>query len=493
VAYRVLTEQSGRSVIVASAEDGEGYFVPPQGQGPIRNFQLSKLPLCWLGGMHGVGKDSLLIAVSVLPHVLPFPTLVVSARRHLADRDLRPMRKEYYTVWHYVPVQTEAELLALRAAAFPGLDEVDVRRRMELWGPIPRHVLALPAPRQQQELWARADAVELAALVQMAQPQISDAGGSGGLDARHHLLHERAAGQDAPPDSPAPDPRSVEYYVDGVVAIVSRPMLRYVAERALREQAWGVSSLPGTASFGAAGALRGVRFEAVVLAMLAEGFQFECRQLGDIYRGTAAVQGLQIGLQADTAVAADADGEEGTRRHRAGLQAERVKWSSVSELTLYKGDQRLLVPRDRKQAGLNALFWDEEAGHHWPLNCEPPKSFGRELHSQGLADAVLALGWTSEGGWPRSPAPASDRIQAAKQIEYFWAVPEHLYFDTGSGWKVSVRYPDRPGTAKEALQYVTRYALCVPSVARIRRLLDACEALGVPLPQELLQLDSNEE
>jgi len=73
--------------------------------------------------------------------------------------------------------------------------------------------------------------------------------------------------------------------------------------------------------------------------------------------------------------------------------AERREWSSVSGLSGYqgaKGVNTLLAPRDRNEAGLDTLFWDGKAGHHWPLNCTVAETHG--LHAQGLADAVVDVG-----------------------------------------------------------------------------------------------------
>jgi hypothetical protein len=103
-------------------------------------------------------------------------------------------------------VPTADDVLALNALDSTPLDEKGIKERMELWGPIPRHVLIDCSREEQLDLWKRVQGVSLDALVALARAQASSHGGGDELDARHRIVQERAAGQDAEPGTPAADP-----------------------------------------------------------------------------------------------------------------------------------------------------------------------------------------------------------------------------------------------------------------------------------------------
>jgi hypothetical protein len=90
-----------------------------------------------------------------LPPVFSFPILVVLSPEQLRDRELRDTLDDYWGVKHYMPIPTEEEVLALREVASPHVNVEGVHTRMQLWGPIPRHVLVNISPLLQQELKMR--------------------------------------------------------------------------------------------------------------------------------------------------------------------------------------------------------------------------------------------------------------------------------------------------------------------------------------------------
>lgn len=436
--------------------------------------------------MPDLGENPLLVADSLLPPPLPFPTLVVSSPGRLADRGLNDRLNSYYAR-AYIPVPTADDVLALNALDSTPLDEKGIKERMELWGPIPRHVLIDCSREEQLDLWKRVQGVSLDALVALARAQASSHGGGDELDARHRIVQERAAGQDAEPGTPAADPTRVEFYARGAVTIASPSLLRWIAERLIEEKKWDAAHLiDASVGIGALGALRGIKFEEAVLAALEEGCELACLPLADARpRGKADAGAAASAPAAATpaATAADdaaADSEGPTRKV---LAAPRVTWTTAAELAQHKGVLSLLVPSNRNVAGLDALIWDESTKRHLPLDCTVSKQHG--LHAQGLADAVMQLGWSPDNGWPRLSSAKSK--QTRMQIKYFWAVPEDIFK------KRIVRQLPKKGSnetheAKAAYEHVQQYALCVPPQLTITRVASACRSQGVRLPAELLRL-----
>jgi hypothetical protein len=96
VIYRVLTEQPERTVIFASTKSREGFVIPPNGH--VRYLRLCDVDLTTIKRMRDIGPNPLLIADSMLPPVLRFPTLVVSSPGRLSDRNLNNTLNSYWGV-----------------------------------------------------------------------------------------------------------------------------------------------------------------------------------------------------------------------------------------------------------------------------------------------------------------------------------------------------------------------------------------------------------
>lgn len=413
---------------------------------------LSECPIESLDNMPGLGEHPLIIADSLLPPVLRHPTLVVSSPGRLVNRELKDTLNSYWDQRFYMPLPTTAEIWDMQAVAFPHLDRAGVERRLGLWGPVPRYVLVKVDPEQQVQLWLDAESVQLDTLAALARGHV---GLGGERDAPYRLVHARAAGQDAEPGSRVADPSNAAFYRRGRVAIASLPMLRHIVTTLKRTQAWHAAFLvDASLGIGDLGSLHGLKFENIVCALLEEGLTLPCRDLHDDSTSTLTIRATP-----------------------------RAIWSDPAELEKLRGSPRLLVPRDRNEAGLDALLWDEHAAHHWPLDCTVSASHG--LHAQGLAHAVKALGWTPEGGWPRKTGPGNQN--RAPRIKYYWAVPEDRF---NRGWS-EPQHPKK-GTdgsllARATFERVHQYALSIPPAQTIARVAKVCEQEGVPLPGRLLE------
>lgn len=288
VAFRALTEDGRRTVIYASASKEEIYIIPPAGRGRVRRLELASLQDIVV--IQGLGEDVLVVADSVVPPELPYPTLVISSPGRLSNPAYTDLLKQYNPSRLYMPIPTESEIWALRAAAFSFLDEAGVKLRLQLWGPIPRDVLVDVSAQGQAGLWASAQGVKLEAMIAMARNLACPAEGadaaSGALaDAPHRVFHERAAGQDAEPGSAAADKSNEEYYARGLIKAATPTMLRHVVETIRRESKWSAGfSVDSSIGMGELGARRGFRFEDIALDIIKEGCRLECMPRADCSR-----------------------------------------------------------------------------------------------------------------------------------------------------------------------------------------------------------------
>jgi hypothetical protein len=234
VIYRVLTDQPDRTIIFASDQwKREGYVIPPKGPiGPVRHFSLHTVDFTTIKMMRDIGISPLFIADSFLPPVIPFPTLVVTAPSHLSTRLMRDTLNAYWDIWHYMPIPTEEEVLALREVAFPHVAMDGVITRLQVWGHIPAVCARAGGNKQQAVLWQEANAVPVAKLVKFIQ-------GSATLntcnDVPDCVVHVGAAGQDAAPGTKAADPTMEHFYIRGLAVIASQPLLQHIIGRITTE------------------------------------------------------------------------------------------------------------------------------------------------------------------------------------------------------------------------------------------------------------------
>jgi hypothetical protein len=137
--YRILQEQPTQTIVYASNSTQRVYVIPPEG--PIWSQALGKYVLSDIDSVLGVGEDPVLITDAVLAPELPFPTVfIVSAG--MFDRD-QTNKLNSYRPMCYMPTPTEAEVRRMFKVVSNGRDDdEDFNKRMKLWGPNPRLVIA---------------------------------------------------------------------------------------------------------------------------------------------------------------------------------------------------------------------------------------------------------------------------------------------------------------------------------------------------------------
>lgn len=253
VIYRVLSDQPQRAVVYASDARGSVLIVKPPALSADAASATAASILQWpepdklvlMTDRVDLGPDPLVIADSVLPVALPFRTLVIASPEHLSKSD-RDLLNCYYQVRLHMPIPSEEEMHAMHTEAFSAVVSADeVTARMQLWGPIPRLVFELPKAEQAAH-WQRVASVSVEALARVARGQsASAAAGSAGdsLETLHCIVHERAFGQDAEPESPAADMANAAYCGRGRVVVGSAILLRYVAVRINDESLWSAACL----------------------------------------------------------------------------------------------------------------------------------------------------------------------------------------------------------------------------------------------------------
>lgn len=357
---------------------------------------------------------------------------------------------------------------------------------MKLWGPIPRHVLVHTSSHAQSAFVISAAAVALDTLVALARGHaVNNAGLGDELDSPHRLVHERAAGQDAPRGTAAANIEDATFYTRGQIVLASPSWMRFVAERLEKESNWNAKFLiDASVGIGQLGALRGLKFEELVLAMLEEGVEFECRRLlKGGHRGSQSAAGFDAAGAAGGAGIASTVGDDAAHT-RIVPAAPRIEWASATELRPHRETASLLVPRSRQEAGLDALIWDPAAGHHWPLDCTVSEQHG--VHAQGVSDAVRALGWTPDKGWPDNGG-----TKGVRHIKYFWVLPEDRF---KLWWAAQAAIPGSTTSAdaSAAFDNLWQYALCVPAAASTTQMARALKAQGVALPQDCVRAEGGE-
>jgi hypothetical protein len=418
-----------------------------------------------------IGDDALFLVDSLVPPMLDHRTVVISSPGRLAAPDLTDRLNQYHLVRIHVPIPTDKELLAMQAVAFPRLDVPGVKLRMEMWGPIPRLVLASDSIAEQRELWLKAQSVSLERMIAVAQ-DVAETGKGDERKAPHIIVHERAAGQDADPGTPGADDTHPEYYVRGRVAIASPVLLRYVAERIDAESRWSAAFLvDASVRIPSLSSLRGIKFEDLAMDVLAAGGDFQIKPLGTSRGSTLSLPCLS-----------------------------RKEWKDLDDLAeLTRRGPAFLVPPIRNQAGLDALVWPAGDSHPWPLDFTVANKHG--IHMQGVCNVLNALGWTAAGGWPSAgtaaaasssdsaagAAGASDpSLRRAMQVKYYWALPEDRFAEA---WRPQTAANDSCDSreAKTLSAHVAQFALCIPKLLVCQRVAAACEHAGVRTPVEHLQ------
>lgn len=466
----MLTEQPERAVVFACADRNAIYNIPAAAAsasgGRIQVMKLvepSRQPASYYDGqprwdehtwplytsgslsqlmlwLYPSGReDALILADGLLPPAIAHPILAVVPPLVAHSWWRKPAIKRYSNCGHQLPIPSEAEVLAMHQLCYPHLDERGVRRRVQLWGPIPSRVLGSVTDAEQRALWERARSVSLEDLMAVGHPEGPGRRRTIDNDSDAQLLlTERAAGQDAHAVPQAvrgsrldatdadSDARSGFFYFRGKTTIASPALLRMVTQRIREQQLWKalfLVDITASVTGGALGpaALPGLRFTDTVLSLMEEGSEFDCRYLGTDKSGGPGVHQRPSCVKVDSGRGKD-DAASATSSNlkprplsnRDGdvvggklqvLRSKRKDWSSAAELAAFRGAagaRTLLVPHDRHAAMADGLFWDADAGHHWPVNCSPALVLpwqGESLRAHDLVSTLRGLGWTAHDGF----------------------------------------------------------------------------------------------
>jgi len=443
--WRILTEQPDRTVIYASWSHKTMWFFTPDGC--VRTMSVtSDADLVYLNYVAGLGPCPLLIADSLLPPPLPFPTISITSPGRLSawgKEDKRHLRSPFL----YMPLPTAEEVRALRALAFSSTDVDACERRMQLWGPIPRLVLEWVSGVQQRECWDLASVLPLSKLTAIVRGTAREE-----ASAPHAIIHERARGQHIA----GLDVRTELYFERGQPVLASAVIEKHIVQRILLDREWHAAFLlDGSARIGALGAWRGNNAERIGLCLLEAGGTFRARRL--VPSGPAAPE--------EELVLA------------ANLEPRRV-FCAAEALADHKSHAGMVLPSVINFPGLDALLWDSAVSHHWPIDVTVSSTHG--IHAAGLADAVTRLGWTPDHGW------GSAATGADMEIKYFWGVPQQQFED---GWKQTRK--EKAGSmgtelAAKVFSHVTQYAVCIPAASLVKRMYEEMEGDATPAPAALL-------
>jgi hypothetical protein len=291
----------------------------------------------------------------------------------------------------------------------------------------------------------------------------------------------------------------------------------------IAEQNWNAAFLvDSTARIAKLGALRGLEFEPLALAVLRRGGTFRVKRLRSADLALEDVDGAGAAALADEEGGKEPSCGGKKRRHAFAFEAAHAVAASVADavaaviVDVSRGESLLevpaqtahawrlssdlaglgttpemLVPASSNSAGLDALLWLQGPSHHVPIDCTVSESHG--LHQRGAAQAIEALGWSSTDGWPlaeepavgtadagASPMPAS-LARRALQVQYYWVLPE----DVWSLW--SCPQPAKRGTGHVGLSAnLVQFALCIPQLLRFQALQGALSELS-QLPGQILE------
>lgn len=560
IVYRLLTEQAHRTIVFVDGLRERVIVLQPCGAVLLFPFdRLRELP----EQQHSL-VDPVVLCDSHLPVLLPFPTIVVSSPGRLAIGE-RGLRKEFMPPI-YLPAPSREEVFDLRALAFSHVPVALVEQLVDMWGPIPRFCLVLVSSAAQRAQWERVQAVPLEdiARVMRGAVALTSAGAGDDGDSTHRIVIEHAACEGAVPGSHASNPRCIEFYEHGPVTEASPSILSWLVDRMVAASNWNAAFLvDSTARIAKLGALRGLTFEPLALAVLRDGGKFRIRRLRGNCVLTAAAEGSNSGstvgayLAGSASLAASSvlksasvDGAPGAlhsisavaasedrtaagasapsppvqgdalgmhaaapRRLRSssanpGLRAVQCDalssnagstdesllevsahnsraWRRYEELNGKGVYPEMLVPENSNEAGLDALLWLSGAGHHAPVDCTVSASHG--LHQFGAFEAVKALGWTVEKGWPaQTVTKAAGMVLASPsrqlQVQYYWIVPEDVF----ESW--TRPQAPKPGTGHGGFAtHLAQFVLCIPQLLRFKALQCVLrDSRGVQHPDELM-------
>lgn len=420
------------------ASSGAVFVISPTGV--IREFKLDEnKALPFKRDDPSLGLRPLIVADSVVPVkvAVGWAAVVLSSPARVETTETEHL-KAYNKQRLYMPLPTEEEVLAMRDVAFPHRPLSQVKLCMQLWGPIPRHVLVHGSKTSMELAWEKACAVNLDLLIAFVRR--AETGGGKFGEAPHRLYCERCAGQDTDGIG-LDDPR---YYKRGHPVVASATVMQFIAESVSKAGKWNATFLlDSSLAIGALGAWRRTVTEELALELLEAGGSFTCRELS----AAGAAKTLTLALP----------------------DRPRQVFGDADDLNALRAEHCLLVPDRRDYAGLDGFVWDHAARRHWPVDVTVSKAHG--IHAQGLYTSMVQMGWSAT-----HPTP----------IKYFWAVPEHSF---NAGWKTAqVAKPgsDSTAEAQAVMAHLRQYAICLEATTQVTQLLEKLKAKGTPHPEDIL-------
>ncbi|RYG58607.1 MAG: hypothetical protein EON60_12775 [Alphaproteobacteria bacterium] len=342
----------------------------------------------------------------------------------------------------------DAEMEAMRAAAFPDLDVTGVTKRLQIWGPIPRLVFKVIGPESQRSRMVRLFKVSHEQIMAAVNNAVhsSKAKYEPGQDAPHRIVIVRAYGQDNCVKGSVEGLNGMDnamYYMEGKTTFASPAVLHYLFTRMKKEQTWRNEYLFDTTSNVAPiGGFRGFKFEDIAYKVLAEkGQKFDAR-----YLSTPAQRESKVTIASD------------------GM----VEYASTDDLSAvcHTCAGKLLKPSVKNEAAIDGFMLLENYKHYVPVQFTTADS--HTINLPGLERAVARLGWTAEHGWPGKPDSMRDM-----QIPFYFVVPYTRYAAFQEQIFVGGN-PTKSAVAKNTSQRV----LCIPATTQLDRAIKLTKELA---------------
>jgi hypothetical protein len=435
VIYRLLTEQPDRPIVYVHNSLRVILFASRSADGglDVRQADFSMLVdlKTRIVNEFPTGPVPVCICDSMVPQVVSCPTLIVSSPGALQKGGTDV--SHHFQLKDVMPLPDEAQIVLMHAVTKPLLADgtpmplADVLERMNVWGPIPRHVLYAAPTIGRDGLWEKVLGSKSAEIVAAARLVLSG-GALDSADTRHRFLLLRAAGQDQPSTLTYADGA---YYAPGGVAIASNQLHNALFKLLARDNDFeSLRWLAAVARVTPFAVARGHAFDPAAATALHRGGTFTVRAL------------VEDGVGAEVEWPLDATSVAVFARN--------------SELRRLLPSKQFLYPIAGNVPGFDALLWVETLGQYAVVDFTVSDDHG--IHEQGLRQMLVGIGWTKDG-WPTS-APFLDTTDAAarRRIPYVWVVPE----DKWDSW-TRPQSPKLGTNDADVRAQLVQYALRMPA------------------------------
>jgi hypothetical protein len=369
----------------------------------------------------GNGKVVIILDSSFIGK-LYVPVISVSSPGCMRDRKLKDALNHYAKL--LIPMPSIAEMEEMQAVVFNNIPMVDVKRRMSLWGCIPRSVFVLIKGFEQQRMFdelKEITAVEMSAAVRAAST------GTSAIRC-HRMLQERCLGQDQ--EAASLEYRytmdDIEYYSAGLITFVSGAVEAWSVKQPefTAGNTWDLwTMVVNGAEIADLASLNGYKFEELVWQILRTDRTYTAKQLGS----TAPEQACNM------------------------CAGNHLIFDSINNLeshaipTMTSAKSTLLVPKQRHFGDIDGILVSKKLPHFLQITV----STMHELEGPKLLAAARAFGYAGGKTVPWKPA----------EIRHCFLVPEDKY----AAWSKPMNISN---TSAGALNGVCKqYAICLPSDA----------------------------